>query len=334
MVWRKAAVLTLALVFIAFSSVSLAAKGPASETAIKIFPGATVMADDDDQPEQGAHIRSAYKMRYGTQAMPEAVYAFYQKQFAAVPQTGQSSEPAPGVTTAVTRDVSYHTFEDFMEKGEGKKKKAALVRSKRKPLEPGKWIGVVYFDWVKKELNGDRTDFKVTVWDGGSEDIGTYRADTQITIERITYKSEQAMEDENMQADEAEHAAKIQSLSASSFNPADVGIPEYPGSKFDKATTDTLRSSMAVDTAAYRTGDSVQKVAEFYKKQRGLNLMGDVSKESAVFSAGCKEEYVAILKKKMVTGCDLQVGIQNPWMNMKTGKMVSDTLITITRQSN
>jgi len=52
-------------------------------------------------------------------------------------------------------------------------------------------------------------------------------------------------------------------------------------------------------------------VVEFYKKQPGLEFMGG-GKESAMFKKG-----------------DVDITIQNPWMDMKSGKMMTDTLITI-----
>lgn len=112
----------------------------------------------------------------------------------------------------------------------------------------------------------------------------------------------------------------------------DSGIAVYPGAKQDAATTGFLRSQMGVDGAAYRTADSLQKVAAFYQQQPGMKPMGDATKDSAAFVAGCREEYNAVLKKKMSTGCTHHVTVQNPWMDMKTGKMVADTLVSVVKQ--
>lgn len=54
-------------------------------------------------------------------------------------------------------------------------------------------------------------------------------------------------------------------------------------------------------------------------------------KDSAAFLAGCKDEYNEILKKNMPR-CGYHVTVQSPWMDMKTGKMMNDTLITIVKQ--
>lgn len=111
-----------------------------------------------------------------------------------------------------------------------------------------------------------------------------------------------------------------------------AGIPVYPGAKADAATTDFLRRQMGVEGAAYRTGDALQKVAAFYQAQPGVQPMGEATKDSAAFVAGCKEEFNAVMKKKMTTGCTHHVTVQNPWMDMKTGKMVQDTLVSVVKQ--
>ena len=111
-----------------------------------------------------------------------------------------------------------------------------------------------------------------------------------------------------------------------------AGIAVYPGAKLDVATTEFLRSQMGVEGAAYRTNDSLLKVAAFYQQQPGMKPMGEATKDSAAFVAGCKEEFNAVLKKKMSTGCTHHVTVQNPWMDMKTGKMVADTLVSVVKQ--
>ncbi len=89
------------------------------------------------------------------------------------------------------------------------------------------------------------------------------------------------------------------------------GVAVYPGAKFDAATTKAVKEALSTEIACYRTGDGVARVAEFYKKQPGLKFMA-ADKESAAFQKG----------SGMVT-------IQNPWMDMKTGKLNRDTLISI-----
>ena len=92
------------------------------------------------------------------------------------------------------------------------------------------------------------------------------------------------------------------------------GVPVYPGAKFDAATTKLLKERIHINGFCYRTDDSVQKVSEFYRKQ-GLELSGDMTEEGALYQ----------------TKTGINVSIQNPWMDMNTGKMMQDTLISIVK---
>lgn len=94
-----------------------------------------------------------------------------------------------------------------------------------------------------------------------------------------------------------------------------LGVAVYPGAKFDQAGTKLLKDSLSVEGAAYRTNDDIAKVIEFYRKQGLLFLkVGSPSKESARF-------------KK--TDTDVEVVVQNPWKDPKTGAAVKETLIMI-----
>lgn len=91
------------------------------------------------------------------------------------------------------------------------------------------------------------------------------------------------------------------------------GVQIYPGAKLDEETTKFLKDGLKVNGAAYRTSDSVAKVAAFYKTQKILSTVSE-EKEGAMFMKGSYE---------------VTVTIQNPWQNMKTGQKMTDTLISI-----
>ena len=99
------------------------------------------------------------------------------------------------------------------------------------------------------------------------------------------------------------------------------GIQVYPGASYDAANSKKKQESMAIDglevakIADFTTNDSVAKVVTFYKTQPGLKLMGNATNEGAMF-------------RKDKT----DVTIQNPWMDMTTGKMMANTLISIVQQ--
>jgi hypothetical protein len=92
------------------------------------------------------------------------------------------------------------------------------------------------------------------------------------------------------------------------------GVKVYSGAKYDAAVSKNVSETISINAACYRTNDSVAKVADFYKKQPGMKYTGG-EKVSAAFSNGV-----------------VDVTIQNPWMNMINGKMMTDTLITIVKQ--
>ena len=92
------------------------------------------------------------------------------------------------------------------------------------------------------------------------------------------------------------------------------GVEVYPAAKPDAAVTKSLEEKLKLkNAAAYRTSDSVAKVCEFYRKQ-GLKEAPGTRPEGAMF-----------------TGKGVNVTVQNPWMDMDSGKMNKDTLISIVK---
>ncbi len=102
---------------------------------------------------------------------------------------------------------------------------------------------------------------------------------------------------------------------STAFSEEKFGTQVYPGAKYDASVSKSLRETIGVDGFAYRTDDSVEKVAEFYKRQ-GLILLGRVTPGNALLQ----------------TKTGVSVTIQNPWMDMNTGKMFKDTLISIVKK--
>lgn len=92
------------------------------------------------------------------------------------------------------------------------------------------------------------------------------------------------------------------------------GVPVYPGATYDAATSKALKESMGFNGECYQTNDPVAKVAEFYRA-KGLELLGDVTRDAAMFRQG-----------------KVDVTIQNPWMDMRTGALKKNTLISIVKR--
>ena len=98
-----------------------------------------------------------------------------------------------------------------------------------------------------------------------------------------------------------------------------LGVAVYPGAQYDLDRTKLLKDSLSVEGAAYRTGDAMAKVTAFYRKQGLLFLkMGGAADNVARF--------------KKVDG-DVDVVVQSPWKDAKTGATMTDTLILIYRKA-
>jgi uridine phosphorylase len=91
------------------------------------------------------------------------------------------------------------------------------------------------------------------------------------------------------------------------------GVKVYDGAKFDAETTQALNTAMKVDGACYRTGATVAQVNEFYKKQPDTTEV-HTSAKGGMFKKGT-----------------VNITVQSPWMNMKTGQHMTDTLISIVK---
>lgn len=93
------------------------------------------------------------------------------------------------------------------------------------------------------------------------------------------------------------------------------GVAVYPGAKEHPSTTQFLKEGLGVQGVAFRTGDSMAAVVEFYRAQDGIReiIAGD---ESAMFRKG--EE--------------VDVTVQSPWMDMHSGTLMQDCLISIVKR--
>ncbi len=97
------------------------------------------------------------------------------------------------------------------------------------------------------------------------------------------------------------------------------GIPVYPGAKYDEARTKLLKRAMSVKGSAYRTGDDIAKVIEFYRKQKlQLLKVGGPSKDRARF-------------RKIETGVD--VVVENVQRDSKGDAGKTDTFILIFKET-
>jgi hypothetical protein len=105
-------------------------------------------------------------------------------------------------------------------------------------------------------------------------------------------------------------AALLAFVSSAAVAETQYGVEVYPGARPDEQVAKQVKEKLKITARTYRTSDPVSKVADFYRKQ---NLTeAHASKKGATF-----------------TGKGATVTIQSPWLDMDSGKMNNDTLVSI-----
>lgn len=103
-------------------------------------------------------------------------------------------------------------------------------------------------------------------------------------------------------------------LAAAAAAETQHGVTVYPGAKAAPEVAAELKKSMNIQGQTYRTSDSVEKVAQFYKSQKLKEMPGADKKQAGFMADGAN------------------VTIQNPWMDLKSGKINNDTLVSIVKR--
>lgn len=91
------------------------------------------------------------------------------------------------------------------------------------------------------------------------------------------------------------------------------GVAVYDGAKYDADTSQFLITQMKVEAACYRTSATPAQVNEFYKKQPGITEV-QTNATGGMFKKG-----------------NVNITVQSPWMNMRSGQHMNDTLISIVK---
>jgi maltose-binding protein MalE len=91
------------------------------------------------------------------------------------------------------------------------------------------------------------------------------------------------------------------------------GVKVFDGAKYDADTSQFLITQMKVDGACYRTDATPAQVNDFYKTQPGTTAV-HTDATGGMFKKG-----------------NVNITVQAPWMNMKTGQRMKDTLISIVK---
>jgi len=93
------------------------------------------------------------------------------------------------------------------------------------------------------------------------------------------------------------------------------GAAVYPGAKYDEATSKYMSESIQLTIACFRTNAGLDEVAAFYRNQKGFSVRGEVMKENARFQSNT-----------------VDVTLQSPWMNVISGRLMNDTLISFVKK--
>ncbi len=299
--------LFLAIAIIISSRILFAQQVPKAEKEIPIFPGAERdLKAESEMKEQNPNLSGVNKV-YKTEASVEEVFAFYLKAIGG--KEGESNEDPwglqPGAVSKVWYELTFWKDQDFKDivydtslSGQWMKLKQNLEKN-RKPYKPGMWIRFAHFYWAKKESNIVVTAFRVGFEDttflwGIDESAPTdnRKTTTRIEIEAITEKSREAAEEEMREEREEEMDRAVEELAKSLKNnpptEKDLGVPIYPGAKFDADSTAGMSAGNDYMMYVYLSDDPPSKVEAFYEQQLKIKP----------FSAG-ENHYMFPLKGKL-----------------------------------
>jgi hypothetical protein len=281
---RSVRINALTLFCVIFTGGSLLlAQAPKSAKEIPVYSGSirdagresevrSQMSWDTDQSLQSAELNL-----YKAGASAEDVFNFYLQKIG-----GKEGSPdvdptalTPGSASQAFYDIEYYSDEEFTDyqieqdvRHPGTWMKQKLVEN-RKPYQPGKWIKEARFNWYKKESNGNITMFYVIIADQSFDPAAgnKYKTNTEIQFQVTTGKSGQAMREENEEKMEKRTAELSASLKNKPPTEKDLGVPVYPGAKFDADASAGMSSGNDYAMYVYLSTDEPSKVVGFYEKQ-------------------------------------------------------------------
>jgi hypothetical protein len=277
-------IVLVSTILIIFGSFLLSAgETPKSEKEIPIYQGAARDASRESELkgqmswDMDQSLRSAVLKVYKVGASTEDVFNFYLQKVGGKEGTVDIDPMAikPGAISQVSYEIEYYKDEEFTDhpiehdiKHPGTWMKQKLTEN-RKPPKPAKWIKEAKYNWFKKESNNDFTTFYVIMHDESFDftEVKKYKTNTEIEIQVTTSKSDQAMREENEEKMDKETAELSKSLKSTPPTEKELGVPVYPGAKFDADATAGMSAGNDYAMYLYLTTDEPSKVANFYEKQ-------------------------------------------------------------------
>jgi hypothetical protein len=225
--------------------------------------------------ENNPAVRTAVLKVYKTKISPEDAFNFYLQKIGGE-EGSMDFDPAelkPGSASIVKYEAECYTDDDFTDyedqggEHSGKWRKQMLAGN-RKGLKSGKWLKAARFNWFYREKNNDITTLYVIISDEGFDATpGKYETLTSIEIQSTTEKSGEAMSRESDAQMDRQIAETAKSLRSKPPTPKDLGVPVYPGARFDADATAGMSAGNDYMMYIYLAADGSSKVVEFYEKQ-------------------------------------------------------------------
>lgn len=216
-------------------------------------------------------------------ASPEEVFRWYHARLGGTrvdPDEGiypPEEWPEPGTASEVQYDVSGHDLEregDRMVMSGAELRKRA-EQSGRKPLEPGLWVQHASFAWRGTSAEGESTEFRVDISDG-TLGMPTFDPTAHLTVVTVSWESGYAGDrgidhiEATGEAEMAESvAARLAEMGSAGPTEAELGLPLYPGARFDAQMSAGLSMGDGERYYIYLSQDPIEKVVAFYEGRTG-----------------------------------------------------------------
>jgi hypothetical protein len=342
-------VLLIAALFL-FVPLLQAAQVPRSEKEIPIYPGAVkdqsaedeIRAEEedllqvplDDDEEHPMVVRSFAAAVYMVGAPAEKVLLFYLGKLGGKEAEDGAEElyegkTSPGETSQVFYQLEYVDLSPDNQEVTAELK--SQLQKARVPLASGNWIASADFAWEAGETNGDVSNFDLIVRDEFFNSVngqGRKQVQTSIVVRRTTYMNPadaRATLRKLREERKAEGGSDRNAVAIAPFNPVGIGIALYPGSVYDEETSSFLQETMGLRAAAYQCNDEVRTISAFFAKAGLKQVQSD---DSGVVMKRCRNT-PRPGQTLDSDGCDVEITIQKPWMDMERGELRPNTLIAI-----
>jgi len=236
---------------------------------IPLYPGAFPPPKDEELSFPMIPITLDSSRLYVVRAPIEAVVRFYQQRLSAHEVSAQAfeealeradAEPVSAVSTLKAHDLKSLPLAEL---------KDAITS--RPPYRPGQWLSWVQFVWSRRQPAGDVATFSVSMVDG----VDLRRPKEQRTVLGIAGGVSAGRAAKTEGAEEPEENRPVQDTvrtqpppPLAEPSPAELGVPRYPGGRFDGSMSAALSSS-GDRYFVYTTADPPEKVAAFYERETG-----------------------------------------------------------------